>query len=121
MLGILGSGALGSGSPTISSDKADYAPGELVTLSGSNWAAGESVHIYVNDELGSSWSRNVDVIADDSGNIIDQFNLPNWFVANYVVVATGATSGMAIANFTDSQPTQVSVAPTTVTVAPREA
>jgi hypothetical protein len=36
--------------PTIQSDKADYAPGELVTLTGSGWQAGESVHINVNDD-----------------------------------------------------------------------
>ena len=38
--------------PTIQSDKADYAPGEQVTLSGANWAAGETVHIRVNDDAG---------------------------------------------------------------------
>src|SRR4051794_19742743 len=38
-----------SGPPTVSSDKADYAPGERVVLSGSNWAAGESIHLFVND------------------------------------------------------------------------
>ena len=37
--------------PTIQSDKADYAPGELVTLTGSGWQPGESVHIIVNDDL----------------------------------------------------------------------
>ena len=62
--------------PTIQSDKADYAPGELVTLTGSNWKAGESVNIKVNDTYGASWSRNVDVPADSSGNITDSFNLP---------------------------------------------
>ena len=86
-----------SGPPTISSDKADYAPGELVTLTGTNWAVGEIVHIYVNDELGSSWSRNVDVTAGSDGTVVDQFNLPTWFVSNYVVVATGASSGTALA------------------------
>src|SRR6266540_6677823 len=55
--------------PTISSDKADYAPGELVTLAGSNWYAGETVHIYVNDSVGSTWSRNVDMVADAGGGI----------------------------------------------------
>src|SRR5687767_2502263 len=81
--------------PTIQSDKDDYAPGELVTLTGSGWQAGESVHIVVNDDGGQTWSRNVDVIADGSGNITDQFNLPDWFVANYKVTATGAESGVA--------------------------
>ena len=62
--------------PTIQSDKADYAPGELVTLTGRNWQPGESVNIKVNDTYGASWSRNVDVTADASGNITDSFNLP---------------------------------------------
>src|SRR5919107_803530 len=38
--------------PTIQSDKADYAPGELVTLTGSGWQPGESVNIVVNDDAG---------------------------------------------------------------------
>ena len=89
------------GTPTIQSDLADYPPGGLVTLTGSGWQPGESVHIFVNDDWGSSWSRNVDVTADASGAIVDQFNLPNWFVATYRVVATGALSGSATTTFTD--------------------
>ncbi len=91
-----------TGTPTIQSDLADYPPGGLVTLTGSGWQPGESVHIYVNDDWGSSWSRNVDVTADASGDILDQFNLPNWFVAVYRVVATGAESGLASTSFTDA-------------------
>src|SRR3712207_2976223 len=87
--------------PTIASDKADYAPGELVTLTGSGWQAGESVNIVVNDDVGQTWSRNVDVTADASGNITDQFNLPDWFVAVYRVTATGAQSGVVTTTFTD--------------------
>src|SRR5688500_3700410 len=60
--------------PTIASDKADYAPGELVTLTGANWAAAESIRIFVNDDFGSSWSRTVDVVAGDDGYIVDIFN-----------------------------------------------
>src|SRR5215208_1563176 len=91
-------------SPTITSDKADYAPGELVTLSGGNWQPGESVHINVNDTYGASWSRNVDVTADSSGNITDQFNLPDSFVSDYDVTATGS-SGTATTSFTDGNVT----------------
>ena len=86
--------------PQIWSDKADYAPGETVVLSGANWAPGDSVHIRVNDDAGETWSRDVDVTADASGAISDQFNLPEWFVANYTVTATGAT-GTATTSFTD--------------------
>ena len=81
--------------PQIWSDKADYAPGETVVLSGVNWAPGDSVHIRVNDDAGQTWSRDVDVIADASGAISDQFNLPDWFVASYSVTAAGAQSGTA--------------------------
>lgn len=104
-----------SPAPTIQSDKDDYAPGELVTLTGSGWQPGESVHINVNDQEGQTWSRNVDVTADASGNISDSFNLPNSFVPDYDVTATGAQSGTATTTFTDSQPLSVSVSPTSVT------
>ncbi|MFL5758930.1 MAG: hypothetical protein ACJ789_04285, partial [Thermomicrobiales bacterium] len=49
--------------PSIASDKADYSPGELVTLTGRNWQSGETVHINVNDDDGQTWAHNVDVIA----------------------------------------------------------
>jgi large repetitive protein len=88
--------------PQVWSDKADYAPGETVTLSGANWAPGESVHIRVNDDAGQTWSRDVDVVADENGAISDQFNLPTSFVAVYSVTATGAQSGTATWSFTDS-------------------
>jgi hypothetical protein len=88
--------------PQIWSDKADYAPGELVTLSGSHWQPGESVHVYVNDDTGSTWSRDVDVTADATGNVTDSFNLPDWFVAQYSVKATGSVTGsVATTSFTD--------------------
>src|SRR5829696_8989808 len=87
--------------PTIQSDKADYAPGELVTLTGSGWKPGESVNIKVNDTYGATWSRNVDVTANANGEITDSFNLPNAFVSDYDVTATGAQSGVATTTFTD--------------------
>jgi hypothetical protein len=91
--------------PQVWSDKADYAPGELVTLSGANWAPGESVHVRVNDDAGQSWSRDVDVTASADGTFTDQFNLPDWFVAVYSVTATGASSGTATWSFTDGNVT----------------
>ena len=81
--------------PMVWSDKADYAPGEQVTLSGAHWPPGETVHIRVNDDTGSSWDRDVDVTADETGGIADDFNLPDWFVAQYRVTATGASGAVA--------------------------
>src|SRR5919112_995310 len=90
-----------SAAPTIQSDLPDYAPGDTVTLTGSGWQPAEVVHIFVNDDIGQTWGRNVDVTADQSGNITDQFQLPSTFVAVYKVTATGATSGTATTTFTD--------------------
>ena len=89
-------------SPTISSDKADYAPGEAVTLTGANWRPGEPVHLSVTSEGGDQpWSRDVDVVADENGEISDQFQLPGYVVPKYYVTATGPTSGTATTSFTD--------------------
>ena len=93
-----------SSSPTIQSDKADYAPGELVTLRGSNWQPGESVRIVVDDDglQEQTWRRDVVVTADEFGNVRDEFTLPSWFVATYQVTATGELSGTVTTTFTDN-------------------
>jgi hypothetical protein len=92
----------GDFAPSVWSDKADYSPGEIVSLSGANWQPGESVHLRVNDDAGSTWSRDVDITADDAGAIADSFALPDWFVAKYSVTATGASGSKATASFTDA-------------------
>ena len=101
--GLLAAGATADTAPSIASDKDDYAPGELVTLSGTGWESGEQVHINVNDDDGATWQRDVDVVADTEGRIGDSFTLPDWFVALYRVTATGETSGIATTTFTDAR------------------
>ena len=89
--------------PTIVSDKLDYATGEWVTLTGSGWSGDLTVDIYANDSLGRTWERNVDVLVDQNGNITDSFNLPDWFVASYDILATGnETDRTATVSFTDA-------------------
>jgi hypothetical protein len=87
--------------PFVTSDKADYAPAEQVTLSSGNWQPGEWVVLYVNDSIGQTWSITTNKQADANGAWTYQFNLPNWFVATYHVTATGEVSGVAITDFTD--------------------
>src|SRR5215207_6256762 len=86
---------------TIQSEEAGDAPGKTVTLTGSNWQPGESVHTNVKDDQGKIWSRNVDVTADGSGQIQVQFQLPDWLVAPYKVTAMGDQSGVATTSFTE--------------------
>lgn len=103
--GGTGDASLVATGPSISSDKDDYAPGETVTLVGSNWQPGESVRIVVNDDglnVEQPWQRDVTVTSDADGYISDSFQLPSWFVAAYTVTATGELSGAATASFTDA-------------------
>jgi Prealbumin-like fold domain len=92
-------------SPKIASDKADYSPGETVTLNGTGWAPSDSVHIFVNDDEGKTWSYSTDVVANASGNLSVQFQLPTTFVAMYSVTASGPISGTATTTFTDGNVT----------------
>lgn len=93
-------------SPWIVSDLADYPPGALVTLTGGNWVADQTVEIFVDDdgvadaEMGP-WSHSVTATADEAGNLFYQFNLAEWYVADYTVVATGQCSTATTA-FTDA-------------------
>lgn len=97
-----GSSTSATSGATVASDKDDYPPGGHVVLSGAGWQPGESVHIHVEDDQNKTWSRSVNVVADDQGSIVDEFDLPNWFVATYAVTATGAQSGVATTSFTDA-------------------
>jgi hypothetical protein len=88
--------------PTISSDLEDYPPGATVTLTGSGWGPNESVHLFVNDSAGQSWSYDAYVTADPFGSFTDAFQLPNWFVANYTAAASDSNGLTASASFTDA-------------------
>ena len=105
-----------SGPPTITSDQPDYAPGATVTLMGTNWAAGEAVHLFVNDDKAKTWSYIADITADADGRFMNQFQLPASFVAVYTVTARGPTSGIATTSFTDAS-LSVAASPTWVTFA----
>ncbi len=101
--------------PSIVSDQVDYTPGSTVTLTGSNWGAGEAVHVFVNDDGTQSWSYSADVTANDSGNFTNQLQLPNWFVDSYTVTATGSFGATATTTFTDGNVTFALATADTVT------
>jgi hypothetical protein len=86
---------------TITSDQADYSPGAPVTLTGLGWASSEVVSIVVDDAIGQTWQYTATVTASSSGAFTDSFSLPDYFISNYNVTATGPVSGTATTSFTD--------------------
>ena len=96
--------AVSGAAPTIVSDQADYPAGATVHLSGTGWQPGESVAIVVNDTIGQTWHHDATVTAASDGTIVDTFALPNYFISNYDVTATGPLSGTATTTFTDANP-----------------
>ncbi|HEY3550828.1 MAG TPA: PxKF domain-containing protein [Gaiellaceae bacterium] len=99
-----------STTPWIISDQADYAPGSTVHLTGGDWQPGEAVQIVTNDTIGNTWTETDNVTADDSGNIADDVVLPDTFISNYTVTATGTLSGTATTTFTDGTVQSASLA-----------
>jgi hypothetical protein len=84
-------------------EESNDALGKTVTLTGSNWQPGESVHIKLTDDQGKTWSRNVRAMADASGRIQVRFRPPDGFAATYEVTAMGEQSGVATTSFTDGK------------------
>ena len=113
-------GTTSSSLPTIQSDKADYAPGELVTLTGGNWQPGESVNIKVNDDLrdrpGTATSTLPPTRTATSATR-STCQTGSW--PTYNVTATGAQSGTATTTFTDANPQDLLVTPASQTVPQR--
>jgi hypothetical protein len=88
--------------PSVYSDQADYAPGSTVTLTGTGWQPDEVIHLFVNDNVGNTWSWSADLTADGSGNFTASLTLSSGFVASYGVTATGSLGGSASTSFTDA-------------------
>ena len=101
-LPLAASPAAAATTPTITTDQADYPPGATVTLAGQGWQPGEAVALSANDSAGQVWAWSDSVTADPTGAITDSFVLPNFFVANYTVTASGPLSGTATTTFTDA-------------------
>ncbi len=108
--GLIAAGVVaGADQPSIASDRSDYAPGDTVVLSGSGWAADETVHVVVDDDQSDAWSHEADVVAAADGTVSDSFDLPA--LAGTFAITASATSGSASANFTATAPTPPPPAP----------
>ena len=95
---------------TIETNQDDYAPGELVRVTGHGWALNETVHLEMTEAPDTHGDVTQDVQADSTG----AFDTPFYDVQNhdlgvtFTLTATGQSSGSkAVAVFTDGA-TQVS-------------
>src|SRR3954447_18466103 len=91
-------------SPTITSDKPDYAPGSTVTITGAGWPADERVDLRTDDDLGRTWSDTGTATTDASGGFTYRFQLPSNFIAQYKTTATDGVN-TAETTFTDAAAT----------------
>ncbi len=108
---VLMFGQFSSAFAAIWTDKDDYSPGETVTISGDEYAAGETVDIAVSAPYGQVIGQSS---ADEAGNFVWQFILPNddSALGEYSYTATGRESGISFnGTFTDAS---VTSAPLTV-------
>jgi PKD repeat protein len=90
----------------IETNKDDYAPGEIVHLTGSGWAANETVALFMTEEPNTHPDISSQVVADSAG----AFSLHFYDVqehdlgVTFTLTATGLTSGStATAVFTDGR------------------
>jgi hypothetical protein len=95
--------------PTITTDQQDYAPGSVVTITGSGWPAGDAVSVFTDDSDNNSWSQTDQVTTDASGDFTDRVTLPLMFIANYTVTASDANGLSATTSFTDGNVTAATV------------
>jgi hypothetical protein len=119
--GALSNSAEVYGFATLKTDKDDYAPGEIVTITGGGWEAGDDVILTLHEinppepHPDRIWI----VTADANGNLFDNSFSPeeHHLGVRFYLTAEGARS-QAMITFTDSQPTSVSLSPASQTVAP---
>ncbi len=99
----------GSG-PSLWTDKLDYAPGEVVTISGSSFLANTPVTVTVERPDGTKDTISPAPVTDDAGNFNCTYQL-NGIAGTYTVTATDGTN-TATTTFTDlPKVVSVSVAP----------
>lgn len=101
------------GFATVRTDKADYAPGEIVTITGSGWQPGETVTLSLVELPLIDTPTPVTAVADANGNIINtQFSPDQYDIGvRFYLTAMGNVS-QAQTMFTDNKSVTVSFAST---------
>ncbi len=99
---------------TVATDRADYAPGDTVLVTGTGWSPGEIVTLTFTRDPAGPAPAVYTVTADPSGNILhhELAILPEDGGVAFTLVATGQTSGAgAQTTFRDATLTSVTVGP----------
>ncbi|MEQ1762737.1 MAG: MBG domain-containing protein [Pyrinomonadaceae bacterium] len=115
--------AFASSPATITTDKLDYAPGETVTFTGTNFAPNETVRVVIHEDPHTHLERNFEATADASGNITGNYQVEEHDLnVKFIVNARGLTSNLtAQTAFTDARNTVLTFAGTgsgSVTITP---
>src|SRR5438067_3330327 len=90
---------------TVITDKPDYAPGTIVTITGSGWQPGETVTLSLVESPLVDTHPDLYATADADGNITNNGFSPDVHDINigFTLTATGQTSGLqAQTTFTDA-------------------
>jgi hypothetical protein len=92
--------------PAVSTDQADYAPGDTVTIRGTGWLPGETVQMTLNEDPADSLhpATQLSAVADSTGSFVNRGFSPDTrhLGVTFTLAATGQTSGLtAQTTFTD--------------------
>src|SRR6059036_4343877 len=108
IVGFLAALSLPASAATVATDKADYAPGENVVITGSGWQPGETVVLILHEEPQLDPDLQLTAYADANGDFtntdfsVDVFDIG----VTFTLTATGLSSGLtAETTFTDASGT----------------
>lgn len=92
------------GFATVKTDRDDYRPGTVVTITGAGWQPGETVTLLVRESPRSHEDRVLTAVADEAGNIVNEEFAPEEhdLGVRFYLTATGAASEAQI-TFTDDR------------------
>ncbi|GLC23682.1 MBG domain-containing protein [Roseisolibacter agri] len=103
-----------TGGATVQTDRNDYVPGSMVTITGAGFAPGETIKITLHEDPLVHEDRTLSATADQAGAFVDTTFSPeaHHLGVRFVLTATGQTSARrAQTTFTDGN-VQLFVAPT---------
>jgi MBG domain (YGX type)/YDG domain/Galactose oxidase, central domain/Kelch motif len=114
------SAVLASSGASISTDRMDYAPGEIAHITGRSFQPGEVVRVKIHEDPHTPQERGFDTTADAEGNFSGDYLVMDYDLnMKFIAGARGLTSGKtAQTTLTDSQPTAVVLTPASVSVTP---